>query len=539
MIKKNKNMKKYKFIGFMVTLFMILLSSCDGKLDVTNPNNLTSSDFWNSEDEIAEGVIAIYNRLICDGTYQRTLPVLKDVRGDDVYSKSAWTIYPLTGTFTVNADYDVLYWPWRELYQLIDKANLVFYYAPNISFSSTDYKNRLLGQAYYLRALAYYELVENYQKVPLILSHPTDPSEYYPKTATQDELWAAIEADLKKAQTMLPESYDDVSGADKGQLGRATWGSATGLLGKVYMIQDKYDSASVELKKVIDSGLYKLVSNYGDNFTMNNENNSESIFEIQFTSGGTTENWIGDPTSSWKQASCQDYCYGMTAFGAYEDFHPTKWIYNEFKKERCKDGTLDPRLYWTIVSYEPEYDKYTDGRSNEIFGIYPYSIDKIDSTNNTIYLAKYTYARISGHTLEGDGSRDNSTINYRFMRYSEILLLYAEALNEINGPTSDVYKYIQMVRDRVNLPDLATTQPNLTQQGMRYQIAHERALEFPAEGIRIFDIMRWGWLKDTEKLAELKTHDSEFNTYTTGHEYLPIPQVELDTNPNLSGNSAN
>jgi starch-binding outer membrane protein, SusD/RagB family len=532
-------MKNYRYILFASFIFTMLFSSCDGKLDVTNPNKQTSSDFWTSESDIAEGVIAIYNRLILDGSFQRTSPLLEDVRGDDVFSKSAWTIYPLTGTFTVNADYDVLYWPWREFYQLIEKANLVFYYAPNITFSDANYENRLLGQAYFLRALAYYELAENYQKVPLILSHPTNASEYYPSTATEDQLWTAIISDLKKAQSMLPKSYESVTGDDKGQVGRATWGAATGLLGKAYMIRANYDSAAIELKKVIDSGIYKLVSNYGDNFTMNNENNSESLFEIQFTSGGTTENWLGDPTSAWKQASCQDYCYGMSAFGAYEDFHPTKWLYNEFKKERCNDGTLDPRLYWTIVSYEPEYSKYTDGRSNQIFGIYPYSTNKIDSTNTTIYLAKYTYARISGHTSEGDGLRDNSTINYRFMRYSEVLLLYAEALNELNGPTSDVYSYIQKVRDRANLPDLATTKSNLTQAEMREQIAHERALELGVEGVRLFDIMRWGWLSDSDKLNELKKHDSEFNTYTTGHQYLPIPQVELNTNPNLSGNSAN
>ena len=531
-------MKNFKYIvaAFSITA---LLVSCDGNLDVSNPNLQTSADFWKSESDIAEGVTAIYNRLILDGSYQRTTPVLDDVRGDDVHSESPWTIYPLTGNFTVHADYDVLYWPWREFYQLIEKANLVFYYAPNIKFNSTDYENRLLGQAYFLRAFAYYKLAENYEKIPLILSHPTNASEYYPATATKDEIWTAIISDLQKAQSMLPKSYNDVTGDDKGQKGRATWGAATGLLGKVYMIRGDYSNAATELKKVIDSNVYSLVANYGDNFTMDNENNSESLFEVQFGNFGTSENWVGEPSSTWKQSSCQDYCYGTTAFGAWEDFHPTKWLYNEFKKERCTNGTLDPRLYWTIISYEPEYDTYTDGRSNTIFGTKPYATNRLDNTNNKIYIAKYTYARIPGHSSEGDGLRCNSTINYRFMRYSEVLLLYAEALNELNGPTSDVYQYIQIVRNRAELPNLATTQPNLTKDGMRDQIVHERTLELGIEGIRIFDIERWGWLYDSTKLSTLKAHDSEFNTWTSGHEYLPIPQVELDNNPNLTGNSAN
>jgi hypothetical protein len=533
-------MKHLKYIMAAISI-TLLLASCDSNLDVANPNLQTSVDFWKNESQISEGVTAIYNRLIIDGTYQRTLPALKDVRGDDVNSQSPWTIYPLTGTFSVHADYDVLQWPWRDLYQVISKANLVFYNAPNVTYSSPDYKNRLLGQAYYLRALAYYELMENYQAVPLVLTKPVDQTHYYPKTATKEETLAAIESDLVNAQSMLPKTYDNVTGADKGQKGRATWGSATGLLGKLYMIEQKWSDAATQLKTIIDSKQYSLTANYGDNFTMSNENNSESLFEVQFLGDmGTTANWVGDPSSTWKQASALDFPYGMVAFGAWEDFHPTQWLYNEFKLERCKDGKLDPRLYWTIVSYESEYDTYpaADGRSNTMFGIKPYQINRLNKNNKKIYIAKYTYARIPGFTAEGNGQADNSGINYRVMRYSEILLLYAEALNELNGPTSDVYAAIQQVRNRANLPDLATAQPGLTQSAMRDQISHERALELGIEGVRFYDIMRWGWLYDNTKLAMLRSHDPEFNTWAPGHEYLPVPQVELDVNPNLKPNSA-
>lgn len=535
-------MKFLKYIS-IAAITGIMFTSCDKKLEVTDPNAQTSADFWKTESDIAEGVVATYNLLLIDGTFTRTLPALVDVRGDDVNSQSPWTIYPLTGNFTVQADYaggyDVESWIWRDFYQLIAKANLVLYNAPNVTFSDQDYKNRLLGQTYFLRALAYYEIAENYQLCPLVLSKPLDKSMYFPQSASVDSVWGSIESDLKLAQSMLPQSYANVSGPDQGQTGRATWGAATGLLGKLYMIRGEYDKAAAELKKVIDSRLYNLVPNYGDNFTMSNENNPESIFEIQFGNFGVDANWVEPSLPSWTQGSALDFPYGLTQYGAWGDFHPTQWLYSEFKKERCKDGTLDPRLYWTLVTYEPEYDNYTDGRSNVIFGEKPYSTGKLDNTNNTIYLAKYTYARIPGHTLEGDGKVPNSGINYRFMRYSEILLLYAEALNELNGPTSDVYQYIQMVRDRANLPDLATTEPGMSKDQMRDQIAHERALEFGVEGIRFFDIMRWKWLYDPAKLSMLQSHDAEFNTYAPGHEYLPIPQGELDTNPNLSKNSAN
>ena len=114
----------------------------------------------------------------------------------------------------------------------------------------------------------------------------------------------------------------------------------------------------------------------------------------------------------------------------------------------------------------------------------------------------------------------------------------AEALNELNR-TSEAYPFIKLVRDRASLPNLSTTKPNMTQLLMREQLYHERALEFAIEGQRINDIIRWGWLSDPAKLSVLKAHDTDFNTWTAGNEYLPIPESELSANKNLSPNSAN
>lgn len=116
--------------------------------------------------------------------------------------------------------------------------------------------------------------------------------------------------------------------------------------------------------------------------------------------------------------------------------------------------------------------------------------------------------------------------------------MYAEVLNETSR-TAEAYQYIQQVRTRAKLADLATVRPGMTAVEMRDQLAHERALEFAIEGQRINDLIRWGWFYDATKLAELKTHDVDFNTWTPGNEYLPIPQEELDVNKNLLPNPAN
>jgi starch-binding outer membrane protein, SusD/RagB family len=114
--------------------------------------------------------------------------------------------------------------------------------------------------------------------------------------------------------------------------------------------------------------------------------------------------------------------------------------------------------------------------------------------------------------------------------------MYAECLNE-TGNTQGAYSYIQMVRNRAGLPDLATAHPNMNQQQMRDQLGHERFLEFGAEGHRFDDIRRWGWLEDAAKLQWLKDRDAEFTTYAAGREYFPIPQLEMDNNPGTVQNS--
>jgi hypothetical protein len=525
-------MKNIKYI-IALLLFGCFLTGCDNKLDVTNPNTATTSEFWQTEDHIAEGVIAIYNRLLTDGGFGRMMPSLTDVRGDDARSESPWTIYPLSGDFTVLSDYDVLEWMWREFYIMIDRANLVLNYADGIEYSSEDYKQRLVGQAYFLRAFSYYYLIELYEKVPLILTVPDDNNDYYPETTERSVIIKQIISDLKIAQEYLPKSYDDVSGDDAGQSGRATWGAATGYLTRTYLINANWEEAKTELKKIIDSKCYKLMDNYGDNFTYENENNKESLFEVQFGDYGSDENWLGYSTTDWKQGSCVGFNYGLTQFGAWGDIKPTEWLYNEFKKEATADGGVDPRLYWTLVTYEDEYNTATDGRTNKIFETYPYENGTL--TKGSIYIAKWTYARLDGHTAESDGVRMSSVINQRLLRYADVLLLYAETLNE-TGSTTDAYKYVNMVRNRAylsNLPD------GMSQSEMRDEIIHQRVLELSLEGIRTLDIKRWGWYYDQNKLNELTTHDDEFGTWKEGHEYFPIPSGEMDTNPNLSPNSAN
>ena len=504
--------------------------SCERKLDLTNPNKQTTADFWKTREQAYSASTAIYNALTVDGTYMRSFPGLSDSRGDDFKGDSPWLDLVLTGEFIIPSTSAPVFWIWRDFYLVVNRANQVIKYvgAYDESVLPKAEKDRILGQAYFLRALAFYNLAISFKVIPIITEPFKNPDEFFSATSSEDEIWNQIYSDLATAEADLPISYANVDGLDKGQVGRATKGAAAGLLGKAYLYRKDYAKAGTQFEKFFAGGplnnVYALMPDYRDNFKDKNENNSESLFEVQFTEGtGSDINWCCDPAGSWKQVQAISVTYGMEGAG-FSDYLPTNWIYNEYKLEKTVDGKDDPRLLVTIASYEPaDNSVLAYGRAwwNPQTSIYP---------------RKYTNDGVgNGKTVENAAE---SGINYRVLRYSDILLMYAEVLNETNK-TAQAYSYIQQVRTRANLPDLATVKPGMTQAQMRDQLAHERALEFAIEGQRIQDLIRWGWFYDPVKLAELKSHDADFNTWTPGHEYLPIPQGELDVNKNLKPNPAN
>ncbi len=544
-------MNKLKYILFTF-IIVGLLSACEDKLNVENPNAQDSSSFWKTEDDIAEGVIAIYTKFLNDGSFMRGGAMLLDVRGDDVYGESPDLLWNNSGQFIDS--FEGTSWPWRDYYMMIYRANLVLEKAEGVTFEDPAYKNRLLGQAYFLRGLAYYYITEYYCDAPLVLSVAANSDEYYPEQSTRAQIIAQVKTDLLTAMDMLPESYDNVTGADKGQTGRATWGAAAAFLARTYMMNYEWDNAETLLNTVIGKGIYSLVADYGDNFTEANENNAESVFEVQFGNFGTAANWVSESTTEWIQGSALPMGYGLNTdyagvgYGGWSDAGCTRWIYDEYKKERCEDGTLDPRLYWSIVSIEDEYDTYTDGRSNIIYGdtlnLYTNTalrkevISGTDTTYvDTFAIAKYTHARVPGWTEKEDAaSLTSSGINYRVVRYAEILLNYAECLI-VGGEHATAMTYVNMIRERAGLSILDAG--TMTDDEIEIEYHHQRALELAIESIRGNDIRRWGWFYDIDKMEMLMARDFEFETWTQGYEYYQIWTSELAANPNLTGNSHN
>lgn len=546
------------------------MTACNDELDVQNPNNQTTYEFGNTESELQEAVIACYNRIRLEGTFARVGYTLDAVRGDEVWNSSQqWYLeydnLNSPGTIEIG---DM--WPWRDNYHIVNRTNFVLSKVDVVKMSETSY-NQIAGQALFLRSLAYYNLATYYQNVPLITDYASysNINTMYAANNTQDEVFDQIEADLTKAMQLLPSR-------DKGgewAKGRATCGAAAGYLARALMFRHKYAEAYVVLKDIIAGkyGHYELTADYGDNFRENTENNVESLFEVQFLdfgTGGTDEEWTPVNISSQAtQGHAVESNYASQALGSWGDLAGAPWLYNLFRKENSTDGRLDPRLYWTLITYESEYSSYTgaktaaypngDPRSNTI---YQQNITATPLSNNAqggISIAKFTNARNNIYSSITNGL--HCGINLRLMRYSDVLLRAAECENELHGPTQTAIDYINIVRRRVALKDLKLSDfPSA--DALFEQIANvERPKEFGCENGRGIDLLRWGFFYSTDRLNQLVEHGyykldgkastdeltaetasgSSFKYYYKGHEYFPIYQSTLNANPNLVGNSAN
>lgn len=559
-------MKLYKY-SLALILGLGTLSSCIDRLDLVNPNQQTSSTFGFNADDLEESVIAAYNHIRMEGSYARVGYTIDVCRGDEAWNSSQVWYLPFDD---LNAEVtsDITWWPWREWYYTINVCNFAISRCGDDNSQLSEKMRRIKGQVLFLRGLSYYNLVGYYQNPPLITDYDSYSSldGLYGANSTYDAVLDHVEKDFKEAMELLPSR--DEGGEWAG--GRATCGAAAGYYARTLMVRHKFSEALTVLKDIIGKkyGTYRLMDNYGDNFREGSayENNDESLFEVQFLdfgSQGTDDEWTPVNTSpNATQGHAIESNFGPGMYGGWADISASPWLYNLFKSERTKNGTLDPRLYWTIGTYEPEWEGFEYGNVAYTHKLTP--TDNIVTNNNYggLPIAKNTNLRTGLYNSVVTGLKCG--INLRLMRYSDVLLRAAECENEVNGPTQQAIDWINEVRNRADLPDLKLEDFN-TADKLFEQIANvERPKEFGCEFGRGFDLIRWGFFYDEGRLNQLKEHgtfrrstvnvkdpvsysdissDSElkcsFDTYLPGHEFLPIVQSLMNKNPNLEGNSAN
>lgn len=476
-----KKLMDKRMAGLLVLFIFVTMSCNENFLDVPPQGQEPVEQFWVSEDDATKAVNAMYANLRGWNQVAFAAIAVESLGSDNAEKGSS----PSDATFLNDYDnYSVtptdgqLASFWQGQYQSVNLANQVLDNIPAIPMDE-NLKTRYLAEARFIRAMAYFRLVRAFGDVVLHLTVPADATEYNKPRSPKAEVYAAIEQDLTEAAAALPPTY---TGAD---VGRATKGAALALHAKVAMYQGKWQEVLDLTNQVMGLG-YSLFPSFEGLFRVENENNSESIFEIQAAI------IPGNPAASNSQYSQVQGVRGSVG-GGWGFNVPTPDLAAAFE-------TGDPRREATIIfrgETTPQGDAIPAAGDNPMY-------------NQKSYVPFSQY--ISGYN---EGAQQN----IRFLRYADVLLMNAEANNEL-GNTAAALASLELVRARARggdpaiLPEITTTD----QAELRQAIWHERRVELAMEFDRYFDVIRQGRGEEVFGPLGWEPHN----------EVWPIPQSELE-----------
>lgn len=482
-------MRVFKIISVFLVLVGIL--SCEEFLDEQDPTQITNATFWKNSNELEQGLIATYSAVKNTFLWSSQGSKNMNSRGDDMVARIQNPQIYKPDLFSNDPSNTFARDMWKDSYTLIFRANQVIDNSVDIEMDGQR-KKEIILEAKFLRGLAYFVLAQNFKQAPLVLS--SDPESRFPEKATEEELWGQIEKEFKEA-AQLPGNYPS------DMVGHATKWAAKAFLAKSYLYRKKWQLAVDELKGIIDSGQFSLMPDVYENWNSENENNNESIFEIQYMYS-TASNQINQ----------RERHFAPAGVGGYFVMRPSEWIFKEFQKEKTVDGDFDLRMYATFIWNYPGAEIYQE----------PFSEFFADDPG---YVAWKKFQLWDKSIAEA--SLHRSEINERIMRYSHVLLMYAEAQAELGNLPLSIHS-VNDIRTRANLSSLQDGSMNKNE--VLKEIMHQRTLEFHLEGERWYDIVRWGIGKEVFK------NNLERPDYAEKFDYFPIPQEELDANSNLTQN---
>jgi tetratricopeptide (TPR) repeat protein len=490
---------RIKLFSFLIVVFV---AACTD-LDLENPNAMSEESFWKTETDLFQGVIAAYDAMQLDGLFAGNVQVVLTGLSDEGTVEATNEYYSPFRFKVFNSNVYLNKALWDHFYAMISRAYQVIDRAPDVDGPNVE---AIRGEAQYLAALAYYYLVHIFGENIAYVDRIQQPDDR-PARAESGEIYALIEALLMEAIPNLPLA-SEYSVAD---YGRVTKGAAQALLGKAYMQQQKFPEAEPYFEEVYTSNEYSLLANFADNFYERNVVNPEAVFVANFLHDG--------PASETNRNGMHLQFSPAEELGTYSDVLPTAITYETFLLETDKDGLPDPRLDETL--FHPDSPKLFVGQ--------PYSWWEDKFVNPEINTSFYKYTE--QNVIEDEADEFDGGTDFIVIRYADVLLLYAETLNE-NGKTSEAYQYVDMVRERSNMEHLSVVHPGLDKDAFREQIMHERIMELSGEVVRFFDQKRWGLYQASDSFR-----DPNYNTFKDGRsEFQPIPQTELDLNENLIQN---
>lgn len=482
-------MKTNKLLYLFIGLSIFLMNSCDDILDKNKLGSLTTDNFFKTEEDAYQSLVAAYSDMK-DYRYTWTLWALGDVLSDDAtYSGSDADVsgYARMEAYDYPADNGRILNRYQLCYRAINKANQTIdgINKMNDGLFSVYKKNALLGEALFLRGYFYHELVKCFGDVPLLTATPTIADKGKARTP-KAEVYAQIEIDLKAAAESLPKR-SEVNYAN--YAGRITQGAAYAMLSRVYLYEEKFDEAKAAAYEVIQSNEYKLVDDYGYQFTLAGEHSTESILEI---------NHYDSPNQSAATSNNGNFHvlmmlpFGVTyGYGINQPYQALADAFDAIGDTERKNATL---------LTEEDLEAWET----------PADFAKLERNRTGYYNQKY-YLPPSERSKE----IRNNPLDIKLIRLAEVYLNYAEACTR--GATKDeaeAKKYLKLLRDRVSLPAITSSGDQLVED-----ILKERRLELAMEGFRFWDVIRFG--KGPQLFSGFVANRDEI---------LPIPQDEIDKN---------
>ncbi|GAC1369129.1 MAG: RagB/SusD family nutrient uptake outer membrane protein [Hymenobacter sp.] len=469
----------HKKLSLLSLCLLSLFSSCKSFLEEKPYDFLTQTNFFKNESDAVAGLNGVFSTLQAQNYYGRTVWLISELPGEYMTVVGAATgdraelsRYTYTAT-----NGEIANW-WVSSYRMISRANDVIEKVPPIAMDEAR-KNNLVGNARFLRAMGYFDLVRSFGDVPLLLAPVKGPNDaLFPSRTPKAQVYEQIITDLKFAEANCLKE-NQITGANKG---RVSSGAAAALLAKVYLtragsaapVATDNQNALEACNRVIDSNLYSLLPVYGDIFNPDKENGPEHIFSIQFDLPPNVGNII-------VRQNLPALLAGFASFTAEDAFVKSY-------------AAADVRKDWNLSN-------------------------KAGATT----LPQYYFNKFRDDKRIGNDSR----VNWLVTRYADVLLLQSEALNNLNAGDATKYQGINKVRVRAGLAPLPPTATS--KEAFVDLLVQERAWELCDEGHRWFDLNRLNRLKQVQKAVRNRDIDDN-------HLLFPIPQTELVLNPNLKQN---
>lgn len=461
---------------------------CESQLNLSPVTNLTNATYYQNADDARAALGACYNAIgnldpnLDITTTDDAIPFLTG----DANRPLLWR-YNLTPANTLIGSY-------APAYRGINRSNTIIDRLPSISMDEA-LKKRYIAEAKFLRALHYFNLVRYYGGVPLVTAETTSLEGLELERSTVAAIYSLIEADLKEAESVLPKSYPAA------ETGRATQGAAKGILAKVYLTRagtttgsPYWAQAASKAKEVVDLSVYELYQNFADAFALTARGGRENLFEVQYLT------------------DVRGHALGRN-FGVRSAL-----IYPS-------GGAGIARVSASLLNAYTAADK-----RKAVTLLTSYVVNNVTtilSATDPDPTKAVSFQKLWDKTAKTSGGEGTSI---PILRFADILLMQAEALNEANnGPNTEAYAALNRVRIRAGLAPLA----GLSVAQFKEAVWLERRMELAFENSRRFDLVRTGRLAEAVKSENSFTRNATIQPF---HNLLPIPQTDMDANPKLVQN---